>query len=171
MQKLNKKQIVFKILFVFTIIIYICALSHASFFKYVHITELFSPDRYFTRGLNLIPFNTYGDKSSLKFDIIINFIMYAPMGFLIAMNTNGKNHRIAYLTILPVCSIFAESMQYIFALGGTDITDLIMNTLGGICGFLLYIAIKKLFKNCNKLDNILIILMTLAACFILFLML
>lgn len=38
-------------------------------------------------------------------------------------------------------------MQYILAIGASDITDIIGNTLGGIAGIVCYILLEKIFKN------------------------
>ena len=43
-------------------------------------------------------------------------------------------------------------MQLIFAIGASDITDLIGNTFGGIIGIAIYLIIRRLFKT-NKILN------------------
>lgn len=50
-------------------------------------------------------------------------------------------------------SLSFEILQYIFAIGATDITDLIGNTLGGMIGIGIFYMCYKLFKN--KTDFIL----------------
>lgn len=37
--------------------------------------------------------------------------------------------------------------QYIFAIGASDITDVIDNTLGAVIGILLYLGMKKIWKE------------------------
>lgn len=49
--------------------------------------------------------------------------------------------------IIPIflTSLIVEILQYIFAVGATDITDLIGNTLGGVIGIgIFYLLIKLL---------------------------
>jgi len=69
-------------------------------------------------------------------------------------------------------SLFIEVSQSILAVGATDITDLLTNTLGGILGILIYRSLRKVF-NSEKLDVVLIVigivLFVLAILFVLFL--
>ena len=44
-------------------------------------------------------------------------------------------------------SLVFEVAQWIFALGASDITDLITNTVGGALGTILYVSLRKLFKG------------------------
>jgi glycopeptide antibiotics resistance protein len=46
--------------------------------------------------------------------------------------------------------LICEVLQFIFAVGASDITDIINNTLGGIIGFLIFKVIVKLFSNRDK---------------------
>ena len=60
--------------------------------------------------------------------------------------------------IVPIAltSLALEILQFIFAVGATDITDLIGNTLGGVIGCLIYMVFYKLLKDkTNKVLNIL----------------
>lgn len=52
-------------------------------------------------------------------------------------------------------SLFFETVQFIFAIGASDITDLITNSLGGIIGVFIAIVISKVSaKNWIKIINI-----------------
>lgn len=170
MQKEKAKSLVTYGMFVFTAVIYTCALLQASLFKYISVWELFSPDRFSTRGVNLIPFNTYGNKASFRQDIFLNLIMYPPFGFMLAMKRKPSKRSLWLLTVPFLCSVVMESLQYAFSLGAFDITDIIVNTFGGCLGFFLYMILAKLFKNYKSLNFVLTIIMFAVACFILFLM-
>ncbi|MCM3478360.1 VanZ family protein [Caldibacillus thermoamylovorans] len=62
-------------------------------------------------------------------------------------------------------SLLFEVLQFIFAIVGTDITDFIGNTLGGIIGIAIYLVLRRLFKTkINKVLNVLASIGT--ACFI-----
>ena len=54
-----------------------------------------------------------------------------------------------------IFSLVLEISQFIFGLGATDITDVITNTSGTILGVLGYLILVKLFKNKDKINNIL----------------
>ena len=153
----NPKTI--EILFLFTCIIYVLVLCRGLLFKYVSISELFSPDRYEYIGYNLIPFN--GSGMSYRIDLIINTLIFVPFGFLIAMKSK-KNFKSMLLIFVPLCaSIMFESLQYILHLGAADITDIIMNTIGGCAGFSAYLISYKLFGS--KPDKIYSFLMVIVA--------
>ena len=49
--------------------------------------------------------------------------------------------------IIPIfcVSLLYEVLQYAFAIGGSDITDLIGNTLGGIIGMILFFILIRMF--------------------------
>ena len=54
-----------------------------------------------------------------------------------------------------VFSLTAELIQFIFAIGATDITDVITNTVGGFLGLKLYNLSNK-YINSEKLDKVII---------------
>ena len=59
-------------------------------------------------------------------------------------------------------SLGIEVLQFILAIGATDITDLLGNTLGGIIGIGVFYLFSKLFKNkTNKIINILALIVTI----------
>ena len=60
-----------------------------------------------------------------------------------------------------IAGIMFESLQYIFHLGAADITDTIMNTVGGCAGFLIYFVSYKIFGN--KADSFYIFAMATVA--------
>ena len=147
------------ILFLFTCIVYALVLCRGLLFKYVSIFELFSPDRYEYIGYNFIPFN--GSGMSYRIDLIINSLLFVPFGFLLSMKAK-KNLKGMLLIFVPIgASIIFESLQYILHLGATDITDTIMNTVGGCAGFLVYMISYKLFGT--KPDKIYTFIMTIVA--------
>jgi glycopeptide antibiotics resistance protein len=60
------------------------------------------------------------------------------------------------LTMIIGLSLSFEVLQFIFALGRTDITDVIDNTLGGVIGIGIYTVLSKVLKGkTNKVVNIL----------------
>ena len=59
-------------------------------------------------------------------------------------------------------SLGIEVLQFILAIGATDITDLIGNTLGGIVGIGVFYLFSKVFKNkTNNIINILALIATI----------
>lgn len=94
------------------------------------------------RSINLIPFggslvtNGQIDVS----EIVLNVAAFVPFGVYITMLHKSWNFLQRLLPIFGV-SLLYETVQYIFAIGGSDITDLLGNTLGGILGMVLFLIL------------------------------
>lgn len=101
------------------------------------------------RSLNLIPF---ADISREAFD---NFIVFIPFGLLLGVNLKRANFQRGLVFILAF-SLAAEILQFIFAIGRTDITDVLTNTLGGLLGLVSYDLISKYSDN-EKLDRLIVV--------------
>jgi glycopeptide antibiotics resistance protein len=71
------------------------------------------------------------------------------------------------LASILVFSLAAETAQFVFAIGASDITDLITNTIGGALGLVLYdlcgkhVNTKKLNRSIVFIGTILLILFVL----------
>lgn len=105
------------------------------------------------RNINLIPLADsviVNGKIYIK-EIIYNVLAFIPLGVYISIIKNKWNF-LNKLLIGFILSLAFEIMQYVFAIGGSDITDLISNTLGTSLGIGLYILLRKIFKN--KATNI-----------------
>jgi glycopeptide antibiotics resistance protein len=111
---------------------------------------------YQTRSLNLIPF--VGTTQANFYQIIYNFVFFIPFGLLLSVNFKRTDfwRKLAYICVF---SIAIEITQYIFAIGATDITDVITNTVGGLIGLLLYEAVTKRIES-ETLDRFVIVIGT-----------
>lgn len=99
-------------------------------------------------GINLTPFKeifryTIGSKKFFK-NIIGNIVLFIPYGYFAAyFPRNRKMATVTFLTLLVSFSI--EAIQY--KIGRVfDIDDIILNTLGGIIGYLIFIVLDSV-KN------------------------
>ena len=98
------------------------------------------------RELNFIPFyykNVYeGDIPIVE--AILNVLIFAPLGIYLKMfGVSNKNILLSGFFI----SFMFELLQYIFKLGASDITDIITNTLGTMCGMYIYLLFERVLKN------------------------
>ena len=113
------------------------------------------------RSVNLIPFAGSGivDVS----EILLNVAAFVPFGIYVSMLKPDGGF---WKKVLPIfcVSLFYEVMQYVLAIGGSDITDLIGNTLGGVAGIGVFAGLYRLFgKKIIKILNILALIGTVAA--------
>lgn len=137
------------------LIIYLIVLSWIILFK-MQFDISFLKNMNF-RSINLIPFadslvvNGRADIS----EIILNIVAFIPFGVYLSMLNSNWGFMKKIIPIFCV-SLMYESIQYIFAIGGSDITDLIGNTLGGVIGIGLFFVLQRLIdKNIVKILNIL----------------
>lgn len=102
-----------------------------------------------TRSLNLIPFADLSRGNPRE--VIDNLIVFIPFGLLLGVNFKQVNfwRRLAFIFIF---SLTAETIQFVLAIGATDVTDAITNTSGGFLGLVLYDLDKKYIDN-KKLDG------------------
>ncbi len=90
------------------------------------------------RVLNVIPFyDIIAGKYFDKFDMVANIIVFIPFGIYTAVML--KEISTKYQAIMAfLLSLTYEMIQFIFAIGVADITDVMMNTLGAYMGIMFY---------------------------------
>ncbi len=128
----NRKFVLYKELFSLVFILYILCL-------YYILTYRDSGG-----GINLIPFKEIFryEIGSYKFikNIVGNILLFLPFGFFTSyyLNTTKVSPPLVISLIVSLC---AEGMQYY--LGRVfDIDDLILNVIGGFCGYLLFVMLN-----------------------------
>lgn len=113
---------------------------------------------------NLVPFNKikeiqialyYDNFDYIMIEVFGNISMFVVIGFFFPLLWK-KFERFTFTVGLSfLISLFIETTQ-IFLPRATDVDDLIMNTLGGLIGYCIYLAIKKAipgFVNKCKLEE------------------
>lgn len=143
----NRKIIITKILFGIYIFLNLWIILFKTSFSISEIIGLTGE-----RSINLIPFY-YPSKVNFHLrEVIANLIIFIPLGIYLKMfDINSKKVILSGF----IFSIFLELIQFIFKIGAFDITDIITNTTGtmfGVCG---YILLEKVFKNKEKINNVL----------------
>lgn len=113
---------------------------------------------------NLVPFNKIKEiKNAIMYDnvdyVIIevfgNIAIFVIIGFLTPLLWKKYEKMKNTVGISFLISLFIETTQ-IFLPRATDVDDLIMNTLGGLIGYILNLLVKKRFpqfSNRCKADN------------------
>lgn len=100
----------------------------------------------FNPNINLVPF-----KDGIQISSILNIIFFMPFGFLLP--TLWKKYRTLWSTLYQgiLFSIIIEISQLFVPYRATDVDDLIMNTIGTICGWIVFNIMSKVFhKLANK---------------------
>ena len=118
---------------------------------------------YKDRSINLIPFmgSVVVNGRIYINEIIDNILVFIPLGIYICMLKEDWPI-LRKISVGFFISLGIEVLQFILAIGATDITDLIGNTLGGIIGIGVFYLFSKLFKNkTNKIINTLALIATI----------
>ena len=118
---------------------------------------------------NFIPFKeifrySIGSEKFFK-NVMGNIMLFIPYGFLASYFLDNK--KLSIMTILTIiASLTIETVQYYIG-RVFDIDDIILNLLGGIIGFLIFVGLDairnkiKIFRNDTVLDILIIIVLTL----------
>ena len=99
------------------------------------------------RVLNLMPYYNDG-RAALNViltEIRGNVIIFIPFGLYLYLM--GRRNLLKDALLIAGFSFSQEALQYLFACGVTDITDLINNTAGGILGYALGALLLALFHR------------------------
>lgn len=135
------------------IFVYICivVVARFTFFPFDKVDGnvqplIFYPNNWFPFRINYVPFVNlldYPEKRSVLINVIGNTAMFLPLGIVWPsvyrkLNTHKK------VIAAGICfSLCIEILQLPFYDRVTDIDDLILNSLGFLLGYGLYLAVRK----------------------------
>jgi glycopeptide antibiotics resistance protein len=130
-------------------VFYAFLLAYALFFRSFHGGFVI---RY--RAVNLVPFATiihylHGSGYDFFDNIIGNVMLFAPAGFFAAV-FRGRIRLWAGMAAIVAFSALCEILQYVFALGSSDIDDVILYAIGGFAGMLLCILLDSTYRAMHK---------------------
>ena len=100
---------------------------------------------------NFVPFReierfwTYRKELGIHsfYNLAGNILGFMPAGFFIPIMWKDKRGFFFTVCMTFQLSLQAEILQLIFRVGSFDVDDLLLNTFGGILGYLLLILLKK----------------------------
>lgn len=134
-------------------VIFLCYLIFLAYFLF------FSED--FGRGshlqeeyaYNLVPFkeirrfivyrNVVGVRSFLL-NIVGNIVGFMPFGFFLPVISRRSRHWYNTVLLSFLFSLCIETAQLIFKVGSFDVDDMLLNTIGGILGYILYRIVQRI---------------------------
>lgn len=90
----------------------------------------------FAINVNLIPFKVLHTASDNPLNFWGNIIMFMPLGIFLVLLSKKCQNLFASLMIGAMLSVSIELLQ-LFCIRSTDIDDVILNTTGTLCGFLI----------------------------------
>lgn len=114
------------------------------------------------RAYNFIPFH-YEDGHNVRFhfsEVTNNVLIFIPVGIYLSLFFK-KVPLWGKASLIFAVSLVLECSQYILAVGRFDITDIITNTIGGLLGMGIYIISCALFRNKEKAEQAMAILVNI----------
>ena len=75
-------------------------------------------------------------------NVVGNVIAFMPFGFLLPPLMNYKTNWFVTTIWAFLFSLFVETIQLFFRLGSFDVDDMLLNTIGGLLGYIICILLK-----------------------------
>lgn len=134
--------------------IYIVAMVYFLIFS-----DQFGREPYETMRYNLEPFLeirrfiTYRElltTESVMLNLFGNVVAFMPFGMLIRWVRNRKTNVFVAFLYSFAFSLCIEWVQLVTRLGVFDVDDIIMNTLGGVLGYIVYWIFACIFRRRKK---------------------
>lgn len=129
----KKKVTMGRTILYFSFVIYVFTILNYSFF---------SREPGSRTDVDLELFSTWGNTWQAHAYFIENIIMFLPLGVLIPLIWKKARGCWQILLLSLLCSVILESMQLVTGRGFFQVDDLMTNTLGGVCGFVIFRLIQ-----------------------------
>ena len=75
-------------------------------------------------------------------NVVGNVIAFMPFGFLLPPLMHYKTNWLVTTIWAFLFSLFVETIQLFFRLGSFDVDDMLLNTIGGLLGYIICILLK-----------------------------
>ena len=151
----DKRNVLITVLFW----IYMLVLTGIVLFKLPFYSPVISDG---IRVINLVPLmGSFGDNGTLGLrEIADNIMIFIPFGVYISVLKSEWPFMKRVLSVAGLSLTF-EAAQFVFALGRTDVTDILSNTFGGVIGICIYALALRILKNKTfKIINIFALVLT-----------
>ncbi|MGM9568224.1 MAG: VanZ family protein [Clostridia bacterium] len=89
-------------------------------------------------NMSLVPFQSQGMRT-----YVLNVLLFLPLGFLLPLLSQGYHGLSRTVAAGFLCSLAIECGQ-LLNLRCSDVDDLLMNTLGALCGYGLWFMVSRL---------------------------
>jgi glycopeptide antibiotics resistance protein len=87
--------------------------------------------------------------STVLINVAGNVAVFIPLGFALPVLFQRVQSFVQVMILSFATSLLAETMQLILKVGCFDVDDLLLNTVGGCMGFLLYICFRRHWRTKN----------------------
>jgi glycopeptide antibiotics resistance protein len=157
---MSRSNIKIQSILLYTVLVfYVILFLSILIFKNVSPLELLSENRPEYRSVNILPFQTikkylmgtYNVSRTVAFNNVLgNIGLFIPLGIYLQLFKREKRI-LTGIFLIVIISLSVEILQFIFAIGATDIDDILLNCLGGIIGIMCYKLLTVFIKDDNKI--------------------
>lgn len=122
-------------------------------------------DGYSTYRYNLVPFEEirrfiiyrdYVSTGAFILNLIGNLLVFSPVGFLIPIWRKWRRKSTGFIRIIIYTFLFSlciETLQLATKVGVFDVDDLMMNSVGGLIGWIFYEIALKIYHIWTKIEK------------------
>lgn len=149
MKKQTKAFIIIWWVYIVLLFVFVVVKFKGSFYELSDRINSFS--MHGSINYNLIPFRSMSVQIrritqwwALK-NLLGNIIPFIPFGFLLPIAYRKFNSAIKVLSTGLVSILLIEIFQFFTKLGNFDVDDIILNMIGIICGYFMFLLINRIF--------------------------
>ncbi|PKM52389.1 MAG: VanZ family protein [Firmicutes bacterium HGW-Firmicutes-7] len=102
---------------------------------------------------NYIIYRSYVNPKTLIINIIGNIVAFMPMGFFVPILFRNKRTFLKVIIFSALVSLVVELLQYKLVVGSFDIDDIILNTVGGAIGYIIFNLTYKIYGFLRQLKK------------------
>ena len=125
----------------FVVLVYFLLLSERKEYTYYRYNlVLFQEIQRFLNGAK------YFSTKEILLNLLGNVIGFVPLGFLLPIIRRKKTFSFLCVIFVFLFSLTIEMIQLLFRIGVFDVDDLLLNTLGGLIGYLIYLLCQCMSK-------------------------
>ncbi len=95
----------------------------------------------------------YNNDTLLKYELILNILMFVPIGFLLSLFLKGWSRFLISGALCVMFTLFIETTQLFTRLGEFQTDDIIANSMGGIIGAFTAFVFYKIFLDKEEEDS------------------
>ena len=118
----------------FIVLIYFLLLSERTEYTYYRYNlVLFQEINRFLNG------SKYFNTKEIMLNLLGNVIGFVPLGFILPIIRRKKAFSFVCVIFVFLFSLTIEMIQLVFRIGVFDVDDLLLNTLGGFIGYVIYL--------------------------------
>lgn len=114
--------------------------------RYTYNLELFKE---ITRFISWAKVSKAGFNAMLV-NVVGNVVCFIPFGILLPLNVRRLDRFVSVMMITFIFSLLIESVQLITRTGSFDVDDILLNTFGGIIGYIIYRLALKVMSRKGK---------------------